>query len=176
MVRRWTTVHLGTTGNLPEDVGCGSPDVLAILPPEQWQGGGCCQVHEETDLRCLDWPFSELGYIVPCSSIETLHHAKTGCHLPRSCLGTQCKTPCLPTDAHSHLSGNGRSRQLREQLSRPRTKLETTTTNTHGVSPTLHAVGSHVAIQNPTSKMWDIYGLITAVGPCRRYFVRTQSG
>ena len=37
-------------------------------------------------------------------------------------------------------------------------------------------VGNHVAVQNPTSKMWDIYGTITAIGPHRRYSIRTQSG
>lgn len=37
-------------------------------------------------------------------------------------------------------------------------------------------IGNHVAIQNPTSKMWDIYGTIVALGPHRRYFVKTQSG
>ena len=38
------------------------------------------------------------------------------------------------------------------------------------------APGAQVAIQNPTSKAWDVYGVIAAVGPHRRYFVRTQSG
>ena len=37
-------------------------------------------------------------------------------------------------------------------------------------------VGNHVAVQNPTSKLWDIYGTITAVGLYRRYFIKTQSG
>lgn len=37
-------------------------------------------------------------------------------------------------------------------------------------------VGNHVAVQNTTSKMWDIYGTITAIGPHRRYFIKTQSG
>ena len=37
-------------------------------------------------------------------------------------------------------------------------------------------VGNHVPVQNPTSKLWDIYGTITAVGPYRRYFIKTQSG
>ena len=41
--------------------------------------------------------------------------------------------------------------------------------------PDLH-VGSHVTIQNTSSKLWDIYGIITAIAPHRRYFVRTQSG
>ena len=37
-------------------------------------------------------------------------------------------------------------------------------------------VGNHVAIQNPTSAMWDIYGIITSIGSHRRYFIKTQSG
>ena len=35
--------------------------------------------------------------------------------------------------------------------------------NAHDL-PTLQ-IGNHVAIQNSTSKMWDIYGVITATGP-----------
>jgi len=35
-------------------------------------------------------------------------------------------------------------------------------------------VGNHIAVQNPTSKMWVIYGTITAIGPHRRYFIKTQ--
>ena len=36
--------------------------------------------------------------------------------------------------------------------------------------------GNHVAIQNPTTKLWDTYGTITGIGPYRKYFVKTQSG
>ena len=34
----------------------------------------------------------------------------------------------------------------------------------------------HVAIQNDTTKRWDIYGVITEIGPHRRYYVKTTSG
>ena len=37
-------------------------------------------------------------------------------------------------------------------------------------------VGNHVAVQNPTSKLWDIYRTITAAGLYRHYFIKTQSG
>ena len=37
-------------------------------------------------------------------------------------------------------------------------------------------VGSNVAIQNTVTKLGDIYGIITAIGPHRRYFVKTASG
>lgn len=46
----------------------------------------------------------------------------------------------------------------------------------HAHSLTDMAPGAQVAIQNPTSKVWDVYGIVTAVSPNRRYFVRTQSG
>ena len=48
--------------------------------------------------------------------------------------------------------------------------------NQHAHELSTLQVGNHIAIQNPTSKMWDIYGVITAIGPFWRYFVKTQSG
>ena len=56
--------------------------------------------------------------------------------------------------------------------------LETSTQyyNTHAhYLPEIH-VGSSVALQNPQTKLWDIYGTVTEIGPHRRYYVRTQSG
>ena len=41
--------------------------------------------------------------------------------------------------------------------------------------PEIH-VGSNVAIQNTSTKLWDIYGIVTAIGPHRRYYVKTASG
>ena len=32
-------------------------------------------------------------------------------------------------------------------------------------------VGNHVAIQNPTSKLWEIYGVISIFGPHRQYLI-----
>ena len=37
-------------------------------------------------------------------------------------------------------------------------------------------VGSNVAIQNKETKRWDIYGIVTDIGPHRRYYIKTQSG
>ena len=37
-------------------------------------------------------------------------------------------------------------------------------------------VGTMVAVQDPGTKYWDIYGVITDIGHHRRYFVKTQSG
>ena len=48
--------------------------------------------------------------------------------------------------------------------------------NQHAHELSTLQVGNHVAIQNPSSRMWGICGVITALGPFRRYFVKTESG
>ena len=48
--------------------------------------------------------------------------------------------------------------------------------NTHTRALPEIGIGSNVAIQNSTSKLWDIYGVVVDVGPFRRYFVKTVSG
>ena len=37
-------------------------------------------------------------------------------------------------------------------------------------------IGSNVAIQDSETKLWDIYGIVTDIGPHRRYYIKTQSG
>ena len=37
-------------------------------------------------------------------------------------------------------------------------------------------IGTNVAIQNSTTKRWDIYGVVTAIGPHRRYHIKTSNG
>ena len=48
--------------------------------------------------------------------------------------------------------------------------------NTHAHTLTDIKIGSTVALQNQQTKLWDIYGKVVAIGPHRRYHVRTQSG
>ena len=48
--------------------------------------------------------------------------------------------------------------------------------NLHARSLPDITVGSHVTIQNPESKMWNIYGTVVDIGPHRRYYVKTHSG
>jgi len=35
-------------------------------------------------------------------------------------------------------------------------------------------VGSHVAIQKPRTKVWDIYGIVTEINPQHRYYIKTK--
>ena len=52
----------------------------------------------------------------------------------------------------------------------------TTYYNTHAYPLTEIEIGSNVAIQNPHTKLWDIYGTIIDVTPNRRYYIKTSSG
>lgn len=49
-----------------------------------------------------------------------------------------------------------------------RANLQPTCTRT----PCSSNIRSHVAIQNSTSELWDIYGIVTALTSLRRYFVK----
>ena len=35
-------------------------------------------------------------------------------------------------------------------------------------------IGSNVAIQNPQTKAWDIYGIVIEISPQRRYYIKTK--
>ena len=48
--------------------------------------------------------------------------------------------------------------------------------STHAHPLTDINIGSTVAIQNQQTKLWEIYGMVTAIGPFRRYHIKTQSG
>ena len=48
--------------------------------------------------------------------------------------------------------------------------------NTHARELPELRTGSSVVVQNPSTKLWDIYGVIVDVGPYRRYYVKTMSG
>ena len=38
------------------------------------------------------------------------------------------------------------------------------------------SVGTNIAIQNHQSRLWDTYGIVTAIGPQRQYHVKTSRG
>ena len=48
--------------------------------------------------------------------------------------------------------------------------------NQHAWSLPEIQVGSSVAIQNTITKLWDIYGIVTMIGPHCRYHIKTASG
>jgi len=37
-------------------------------------------------------------------------------------------------------------------------------------------IGMNVAVQDHRTKLWDTYGVVTAIGPQRQYYIKTQKG
>ena len=88
------------------------------------------------------------------------------------------------TPVQDHLPAHRRS--FAEEWQRSSVEVDKSRTRTQQESESYYnqrahqlpdiVVGSNVALQDPTTKQWNIYGTVTAVGPHRRYFVKTQSG
>jgi len=47
-------------------------------------------------------------------------------------------------------------------------------TTTHSLPEIV--VGTNVAVQNPQTKLWDTYGMATAISPQRQYHIKTSRG
>jgi len=69
-------------------------------------------------------------------------------------------------------------KQLEEAETQAKLSLEKTQDfyNLHAHNLPDIRIGSHVALQHPQTKMWDIYGTVVDVRPHRRYFIKTQNG
>lgn len=63
-----------------------------------------------------------------------------------------------------------------EQQTKATQESTTAYYNTHAHPLTEITIGSNVAIHNPRTKLWDIYGIIIDVSPNRRYYIKTSSG
>ena len=79
----------------------------------------------------------------------------------------------LPAHRRSFLPQWQRSPQEATQQAEGTLESSATYYNLHAHNlPDIH-VGSHVAVQNPQSRLWDIYGIVTEIGQHRRYYVKT---
>ena len=80
--------------------------------------------------------------------------------------------------AHRRSFSQEWQRKAEEIEQQAKTTQESTTTyyNAHAHPLTEIGVGSNVAIQHPRTKLWDIYGIVTAISPNRRYYIKTSSG
>jgi len=82
----------------------------------------------------------------------------------------------LPAHRHSFAAEWQRHTLEAEQLAqRTLTQIEMYY-NRHAQDLQDFQVGSTVALQNPRTKLWDIYGTVVNVSPHRRYSVKTRAG
>ena len=103
----------------------------------------------------------------------TIHPVeRMACHQLRNCSATLCKISYQLTGGPSYHSGSDQLKRLHSRLK----TLPAAYYNLHAHNvPDIH-VGSHVAVQNPQSRLWDIYGIVTEIGPHRRYYIKTTDG
>ena len=82
----------------------------------------------------------------------------------------------IPAHRRSFAPEWQKSTQEVEQLATETSDQSKIFYNTHAHPlPDIH-IGSNVALQNQQTKLWDVYGTVVAIGPHRRYYVKTQSG
>ena len=93
-----------------------------------------------------------------CSNTEIPLAERMDCHLLKSFLDIPCKTPSQLIADRLRWNGKNPLRKLKRQQKKHKTSYSNR--NAHDLSAL--QVGNHVAIQNPITKMWDIYGVITA--------------
>ena len=82
----------------------------------------------------------------------------------------------LPAHRRSFAPEWQRSSQEADQQAAHTLHQSETYYNTHTHPLTDIEIGSAVALQNTQTKLWDTYATVVAIGPHRRYHVRTQSG
>ena len=82
----------------------------------------------------------------------------------------------LPAHRRSFATEWQRSAQEADQQAAHTLQQSESYYNEHTQSLPDMQIGSTVALQNPCTKLWDIYGTIVDIGPHRRYHVKTHSG
>ena len=92
-------------------------------------------------------------------------------HRHKSSSDTQYKTAYPPTAVRSFTREWQKSSGDADKAAKTTQEKAQNFYNQHAHNLSGLQVGNHVAIQNPTSKLWDIYGVITTFGPHRQYLI-----
>ena len=108
-------------------------------------------------------------------STETLHPAKDSLSPAQKLYGRpiQATLPAHRRSFSSEWLAGTKEAELKAADSKE--KAETYYNKRAHPLPEIH-IGSKVAIQNPETKLWDIYGTIADIGPFRHYYVKTAGG
>ena len=114
----------------------------------------------------------KINYAVPFFNTVTCLPAKMDTHQPRSCLDILSRTHSPHTVAPSRQ----KSTQEAEQQATETLEQSKTFYNIHARSLPDIRICSPVALQSQQTKLWDVYGTVVAIGPHRRYYVKTHSG
>ena len=102
--------------------------------------------------------------------------ARMASHQLKNYMDILSKIYILPVHCRSFLQEWQQKSQEIEEQAKLTLQSSETFYNTHAHPLPDIQIGSNMAIQNPKSKLWDIYGIITDINPHCRYYVKTSSG
>ena len=143
--------------------------LITKVSSKQWKGQSYSKVHEKDHPISMAWTVPRREQVGPSATAIPKHPITqrrtrsspkivwmTNTRHPTS--PWQCSTSMAEEQAHTTMENVVKSYNSK---ARPLPKI---------------TIGSRVALQNPETKRWDIYGTVTDITPHRRYFIRTQSG
>ena len=121
------------------------------------------------------WTGRSLNHEKFCRALLQYHNTpaeRMDCPLQKSCLGILCRTfyllIILPEWQFPIASV--------EQQWQDHSESSTAIYNEHKRPMPNINIGSHVAIQNHQTNVWDIYGIVTEINPHRSYCIKTKGG
>ena len=147
-----------------------------ISSPRYPQSNGKIEATVKSMKKILaaSWDHRYINYAVPFFNIAIHLPAKTDSPQPRSCLVILFRIHSQHTADPLRQSGRRVSKRQNSKLLRHWNSQRPSTTHARSL-PGIH-IGSPVALQNHQTKLWDVYGTVVAIGPHRRYHVKTHSG
>ena len=157
-------------------MGCQTCTLLTPLSTEQWKSGIHCKSMKK--IISAAWTGSSVNW--GTLSRALLQYRNTPCRKdgrsPAQKLFGHPVQDSLPAHRRSFAQEWQKSIQEAEATAAQTQQAAEASYNQHTRCLPDLQVGNHVAVQNAASKMWDIYGTVTAIGPYMRYFVKTQNG
>lgn len=159
-------------------MGIYAQNIISALPTKQWEDRGYSEIHEKIIRTSNSWGSRSLNTDTMCRAILQYRNTpsrKDGRSPAQKLYGRPIQDT-LPAHRRSFAPEWQRSAIDAEQMAANTLAQSESYYNTHTQDLADIQLGSTVALQNPRTKLWDIYGTIVNISPYRRYSVKTQSG
>ena len=126
----------------------------------------------------MDWPITRYELLGPSSPPVPQHSVEERWTVP--CPEALWTPNTIQDTLPAHRRAFAPEWQQREKEAEQQAAITKETTlrsyNQHAHSLPDITIGSHVAIHNQDTKLWDRYGVVVDVGKHRQYFIKTTNG
>ena len=151
-----------------------------ISPPRYPQSNGKIEATVKSMKKILaaSWDHRHLNEDKLCCALLQYHNTpshKDGLSPAKKLFGHPIQDT-LPTHRRSFASEWEKGTQEAEQQVTETLEHSKTFYNIHARSLPDIRIVSPVALQSQQTNLWDVYGTVVAIGPHRRYYVKTHSG